>query len=106
VEAQSASALQPAGHEVDVPLQACGDGQPAVVVPADAGEQVPFAVAPSDAAHTSQAAPHAALQQKPSTQFPLAHTRQPAVLQSAPAAGLQALLWAFCAVQFPLGAQK
>jgi hypothetical protein len=59
-----------------------------------AAPHVPFAAAPSDVEHTSQAAPHAELQQKPSAQLPLEQARQPATSQSWLAATLQAAPWA------------
>jgi hypothetical protein len=53
----------------------------------------------------SQAFPHAVLQQNPSTQNPVPHTRQPADLQSAPATVLQLAACAFCAAQAPAALQ-
>jgi hypothetical protein len=69
---------------------------------------VPFAVAPNAAEQTlhgpglpAAALLHAVLQQKPSTQLPLAQSRHPATLQSAPAFWLHEVPCPFCATQVP-----
>jgi hypothetical protein len=48
---------------------------------------------------------HAVLQQKPSTQLPVVHTRQPPTRQSAPALALQVCPWGLRGWQLPFGAQ-
>jgi hypothetical protein len=59
----------------------------------------------SAAAHAMHSVLHAVSQQKPSTQLPVEHSRQPLTLQSLPAAVLHALPCAFCATHAPVASQ-
>jgi hypothetical protein len=59
----------------------------------------------SAAAHAAQVAHVAVPQHTPSTQLPVAHSRQLATLQSAPAARLHEPPCVFCGWQVPLDAQ-
>jgi hypothetical protein len=85
--AQPESLAQLAG-QIGPPPQTNGWqlGRPAE--PAGRLVQVPFCIAPSDPAQTSQAPEQALLQQKPSEQKPLAHWVAP--VQFCPVASLQA----------------
>ena len=66
---------------------------------------VPSALAPSAAAHTSHAEPHALSQQKPSWQKPDAQTAQPATRQSSPGASLHSDPCALRGMQLPFALQ-
>jgi hypothetical protein len=59
-------------------------------VPARTGLQVPFWTPVKALAQALHPPPHVPLQQKPSTQLPLAQTRHPLARQSAPALASQA----------------
>ena len=65
--------------------------------------QVPFALAPREAAQTSHPPLQAALQQYPSTQWPLVHSPHPDTLQSATRSHVPPA--AFCCWQVELAAQ-
>jgi hypothetical protein len=71
------------------PLQTYGAHEGLPVLPAASTVQVPLIEAPRATEQTSQAPPHAVLQQKPSTQLPLEHWL----------AAEHATPWAFLAVQ-------
>jgi hypothetical protein len=60
---------------------------------------------PGVALHVSHVPAHAVAQQKPSTQLPLAHSRQSPWMQSMPAALLQVAPCAFCDWQTPFSSQ-
>jgi hypothetical protein len=102
---QCASDVQVDGQALAPPVHAYGLHVGAPKAPAGAGEHVPFADAPRLAAHTSQAAPHAVSQQKPSTHPAVAQTRQPETRQSAPAAASQAAPCTLRERHVPPGAQ-
>ena len=70
---QSPSTAQPAGQAALTPSHTTGAQLGTPALPLVRRVQVPLAVAPRAAAHTSQAPPHAALQQKPSEQKPEPH---------------------------------
>jgi hypothetical protein len=86
--AQSLVAPHPEGQLSDVPEQLYGEHVGLPAYPEGAVEHVPSAVAPRAFEHTSHEPPHAASQQTPSVQCPVAHSRQLASRQSAPAAVL------------------
>ena len=88
-----------------VPLQTPGKHVGLPVAPAAAGVQVPSALAPSAAEHTSHEPLHAVSQHTPSTQLPEAHTRHWSTRQSAPALASQAAPCAFWVLHTPPGAQ-
>jgi hypothetical protein len=68
--------------------------------------QVPSAEAPSACAQTLQDPPQDESQQTPSTQLPLAHSRQLPCRQSTPAVPLQVPPCPFCALQVAFAPQK
>src|SRR5262245_19188740 len=85
-DSQSTSEAHEFGQTMLTPLHAEGAGhfgEP--TLPAVAGEHVPSFEAPSAAEQTSHELAHEESQQKPSTQWPVSHTRHPATLQSCPA---------------------
>jgi len=107
--AHCASLVQPVAQLALVPLHAYPRqvGVPGCETGARAHAPLTAPDQPSAAPlHASHAPPQALSQQKPSMQFPLPQTRQPADLQSEPAAWLQVEPWALRGWQVAPAAQK